>query len=235
MAPHTMADRAYGGHKHPPPTIRAMPAVHPRIAAATRAQLEAWRAALDGGARRVGWKAALSIAEVEELMGAEPAIGHLTSATLLAPGGAYSAAGDRELRAETELAIEVGEDGRVAGLAVGLELVDVARPPDGMEGIVAANVFHRAVGFGPSRPVERADGARARMLVNGELREEAAVEADPARTLPAVARVLDAVGERLRPGELVLAGSACHVPAGPGDAVAAEIDGLGRVEATISR
>jgi 2-oxo-3-hexenedioate decarboxylase len=234
MTPYTMAHRAYGGHKHVPPTIRAMSAVHPRIAAATRAQLEAWRAALAAGGRRVGWKAALAIAEVEELMGAEPAIGHLTTATLLPPGGTYSATGDRELRAETELAIAVGEAGRVAGVAVALELVDVARPPDGMEAIVAGNVFHRAVAFGPVRPGPSAGGAEARMLVNGALCDAAAVAADPARTLAAVGRVLEAVGERLQPGELVLAGSACHVPAGPGDAVAAEIDGLGRVEATIS-
>src|SRR3954469_24787895 len=139
-----------------------MPAVHPRIEAATRAQLDAWRAALRGGARRVGWKVALEIAEVEELIGAEPTIGHLTTATLLEPGGTYPAAGVRELRAETELAVQVGEGDRVAGLAAALELVDVARPPDGMEGIVAANVFHRAVAFGPARPVRAANGARAR-------------------------------------------------------------------------
>jgi 2-keto-4-pentenoate hydratase len=208
-------------------------AVHPRIVAATRTQLEAWRATLDGGARRVGWKIALGIAEVEDLIGTEPAIGHLTTATLLEPGGTYAAGGDRELRAETELAIEVGEGGAIAGLAVALELVDVARPSDGMEPIVAANVFHRAVAFGPTR--SSAATPNARLLVNGELREEAAVRADAARTVAAVARLLDAVGERLQPGERILAGSACHVPAGPGDAVAAEIDRLGRVEATIAR
>jgi 2-oxo-3-hexenedioate decarboxylase len=212
-----------------------MAAVHPRVEAATRAQLEAWRAALDGGARRVGWKIALGIAEVEELIGDEPVIGHLTTATLLRPGATYAAGGDRALRAETELAIEVGEGGEVAGLAVALELVDVARPPDGMAPIVARNVFHRAVAFGPTCPGAGVGGARARLVIDGEVREEATVQADAARTVAAVARLLDAVGERLQPGELILAGSACHVPTGPGDAVAAEIEGLGRVEATVAR
>jgi 2-keto-4-pentenoate hydratase len=177
--------------------------VHPRLAAATRVQLEHWRAALDAGAGRVGWKVALGIAEVEALVGAAPALGHLTTAMRLVPGGEYRGArADRELRAETELAVEVGADGGIAGLAVALEIVDAGRPPDGLEAIVEANVFHRAVAFEP--------------------------------TVAAIARLLAAVGEGPEPGERVLAGSACHVPVAPGDAVVAEIDGLGAVAATIA-
>jgi 2-keto-4-pentenoate hydratase len=210
--------------------------VHPRILAATRSQLDVWRAALRSGAGRVGWKIGLGVEEVEELIGTEPVIGHLTTATLLAPGGTYAAEGARELRAETELAIEVGDRGTIAGLAVALELVDVARPPAGMEGVVAANnVFHRAVGFGPTRADVPLDGARARLLIGGAVRDEGPVRGNPAATVRAVARLLEAAGERLEPGDRILAGSSCHVPAGPGDAVAAEIDGLGRVEARIRR
>src|SRR3954447_24226556 len=128
-----------------------MTAVDPRVAAATRTQLAAWRAALDAGARRVGWKVALGIGEIEALTGSEPALGHLTTATLLEPGGAYRGArADRELRAETELAIEVGAAGGAPGPAFALELADRAPPPDSLEPIVAANVFHRAVAFGPT-------------------------------------------------------------------------------------
>jgi 2-oxo-3-hexenedioate decarboxylase len=213
----------------------AVPDVHPRLVAATRAQLDRWRAARAAGAGRVGWKIALGIAEVEELVGTEPALGHLTTATLLGPGGAYRGArGDRALRAETELAVEVGPDGGVAGLAVALELVDTGRPPDGLEAIVVGNVFHRAVAFGPTVPRARAEGAVARLRVGGEVREAATVSADPLRTVAAIARLLAAAGERLEPGERILAGSACHVPVAPGDAVVAEIDGLGAVAATIA-
>src|SRR3954463_9704586 len=150
--------------------------VHPRLAAATRAQLERWRAALDAGAGRGGWEGAFGIAEVEALFGAGPALGHLTTATLLVPGGEYRGArADRELRAETELAVEVGPDGGVAGLAVALEIVDTGRPPDGMEAIIAANVFHRAVAFGTTRPGALGPGAHARLLVGGAMRESAVV------------------------------------------------------------
>src|SRR3954449_6810006 len=139
----------------------AVPDVHPRLVAATRAQLDRWRAARAAGAGRVGWKVALGIAEVEELVGTEPALGHLTTASLLVPGGAYhGAAADRALRAETELAVEVGRDGDVVGLAVALEIVDTGRPPDGLEAIVAGNVLHPAVASLPGPPGGRAEGSQ---------------------------------------------------------------------------
>jgi 2-keto-4-pentenoate hydratase len=198
-------------------------------------QLDHWRAARAAGAGRVGWKIALGIPEVEELVGAEPGLGYLTTASLLEPGGVYHGArADRALRAETELAVEVGVDGRVAGLAVALELVDTGRPPDGLEPIVAGNVFHRAVAFGPTVRGARAESATARLLVGGEVRDAATVRADPQRTIEAIARLLAAVGERLEPGERILAGSSCHVPVVSGDAVVAEIDGLGAVDARVA-
>jgi 2-oxo-3-hexenedioate decarboxylase len=208
---------------------------HPTIAAGLAAQLAARRAALDAGARRVGWKLAYGIAEVEELAGDEPVVGHLTSATLLAPGGSYhGASADRELRVETELAVEVGESGAIAGLAVALEVVDVGRPPHGAQALVAANVLHRAVAFGPTRAGASAPAGPARLLIGGALREEARVRGDPAAVVAATARLLAAAGERLEAGDLILAGSSCHVPAAPGDAVVAEIAGLGAVAATIA-
>jgi 2-keto-4-pentenoate hydratase len=209
--------------------------VHPRLAAATRVQLDRWRASLERGAGRVGWKIALGIDEVEALVGTEPALGHLTTASLLVPGGAYAGAQpDRPLHAETELAIEVGPDVGIAGLAVALEIADTGRPPGGLEAIVEANVYHRAVAFGPTVPGARAEGAAARLLVGRELRETAAVAADPIGTVHAIERLLAAAGERLEPGERVIAGSACHVAVAPGDAIVAEIDGLVAVTATIA-
>jgi 2-keto-4-pentenoate hydratase len=211
-------------------------ALPPEIAAGLAAQLARRRAALDAGARRVGWKLAYGIAEIEALVGDAPAIGSLTSATLLEPGGVYrTTRSDRELRVETELAVEVGEGRRIAGLAVALEVVDVGRPPDGAEALVAANVLHRAVAFGPTRRGAAVPPGRARLLIGGDVREDAPVRGDPATVVAAAARLLEAVGERLEPGDRVLAGSSCHVPAAPGDEVVAAIDGLGAVQATIAR
>jgi 2-oxo-3-hexenedioate decarboxylase len=208
--------------------------LHPTIAAGLAAQLAARRAALDTGARRVGWKLAYGIEEIAALVAEEPVVGHITTATVIEPGGTYRGAhADRELRVETELAVEVSDGGAIAGLAVALEIVDVGRPPHSAEGLVAANVLHRAVAFGPTRS-EAAPTGPARLLIGGEAREEAPVRGDPAAVVAATGRLLEAVGERLEPGDLILAGSSCHVPAAPGDAVVAEIAGLGAVAATIA-
>jgi len=212
-----------------------MAQLHPTIEAGLAAQLAARRAALDAGARRVGWKLAYGIEEIEALAGAEPVIGHLTSATLLEDGASYRGArADRALRVETELAVEVGEGGAVAGLAVALEVVDVGRPPEGAQALIAANVLHRAVAFAPTRRGARAAPGPARLLVGREVREEAPVRGDPAAVVAATATLLEALGERLEPGDRILAGSSCHVPAAPGDHVLAEIAGLGSVAATIA-
>jgi 2-keto-4-pentenoate hydratase len=172
--------------------------VHPRIVAALDAQLARWRAALDAGARRVGWKIGLDIEAVEAVIGADPVIGYLTSATVIESGDAYSASASRQLRAETELAIAVGDNvpgevdldrarEAIAGCAVALELVDVARPPHELEGIVEANVYHVAVALGPPRPWIRGQRSLARTVVNGRPAAEATLADDYAPAVRAVA------------------------------------------------
>jgi 2-keto-4-pentenoate hydratase len=202
--------------------VRTIVSVDPRIVAALGAQLRARYP----GARRVGWKIALGIAEIEELIGPAPVIGNLTSATQLEDGATYRGGGP--LHADAEVVIEAG----TGGLGVGLELVDLTRPPGGAEAIVAANVLHRAFVLGASRPgAVPGEGA---LIVNGEVRARAPAVVDVDGTLRAVARWLAAVGEELRPGDRVFAGSVVQVPVAPGDRVAAAISGLGRVEVAVA-
>jgi 2-keto-4-pentenoate hydratase len=207
-------------------------------------QLDRRRAALDQGARPVGWKIGGHIPEVDEVTGGRPAIGHLTSASLLDDGGIYRASA-AALYADTEVVIELGRDvgpgcdaagaaAAIAGLGVGLELVDLGRPPSDLEGIVAANVFHRAFALGPSVPVTGMLDAEARSIVNGEVRVTGRARAGYGETVQTVARLLDAVGERLRRGDRILAGSLTQVELAAGDEVTAEIDGLGRVAVAIA-
>ena len=73
--------------------------IHPRLLAALREQLSR----RPPGARRIGWKLGGDIAEVEAVTGGLPAIGHLTSASLLTDGDAYEAGG-ASLHADTEVA-----------------------------------------------------------------------------------------------------------------------------------
>jgi 2-keto-4-pentenoate hydratase len=198
--------------------------LHPDLRSALQAQLAAWRALLDAGARHVGWKIGGAIGEVDAFTGGAPVVGYLTTSTILADGATHRASGGA-LHAETELLIE---DDR---LGVALELVDTTRR-GGMHEIVAANVFHRAAALGETL---HATPGTARLWIDDELRATAPVDTDVDAVRARVHEVLAAVGERLRPGDRVLAGSLIHVPVAPGQHVVAEIEGLGRVAVSLRR
>jgi 2-keto-4-pentenoate hydratase len=217
--------------------------VHPRVVSALDAQLDRWRTALAGGARRIGWKIGLNFPEVERVVGRQPVIGHLTSRTLLSSGASYAVDPGAELRAETEVAISIGRavgpeadrteaKAAISGVAVALELVDVKRPPDDLEGIVIANAAHRAFAVGDACAVDPS-GLEARLALNGQLCESAAAGDDYGETVHAVAQLLGAVGEGLRRGDRILAGSLTHLPVQPGDEIRAEIDTLGGLDLKI--
>jgi 2-keto-4-pentenoate hydratase len=168
-----------------------MSGVHPQVTSALNTQLAGWRAALGRGERRVGWKLGLNFPEVEAVIGREPVIGHLTTGTLLRAGASYTAEGVANLRAETEVALLIGQDvaadadpeearAAITGAAVAIEIVDVSRPPDDLEGIVAQNAFHRACVLGPSRAVD-ASGLEAHLAINGQLRASATAGQDHSR------------------------------------------------------
>jgi 2-keto-4-pentenoate hydratase len=215
--------------------------VDARVVVSTRAQLLAWERALRRGARRVGWKVALDFPEIAAVIGDRPVVGHLTSETVLASGSAFSIATARAPRVETELVIEMGaavEPGMterqiqdaVAGMATGLEIVDVGRPPHDLEGIIAGNVAHRACVIGVTRRDPWQPNATAKTVVNGEIREATRLDGNHVKRLAEMARILAAVGLHLDAGDRVLSGSSTHVEAAAGDHVASEIEGLGSVD-----
>ena len=216
-----------------------------RVPHALRAQLHARRAQLDSGAARIGWKVGLHIAEVEEIMGPEPVFGYLTSATRLEPGATFHARGVRALRAESEVAVELGRDvhptddpgsvrAAVAGLAPALELVDVDPPVEGFEGVVADNVYHRAFALGPTRTGAPGMPLVATCWVNGEVRGSGTTSEDFATKLGVIARQLEAVGEGLRAGDRIITGSLTHVPVRAGDVVEISIAPLGSLTVQIA-
>lgn len=221
--------------------------VDQRVLDGLHEQLESWRAELKGGARRVGWKIGLNVPEIQEQLGlGEPVIGHLTSATQLDSGGTYPGGDAVELKAEPEVAIELGREvagdadaesasEAIAGLAAAIELVDVGRPPADLQSILAANIFHRAFVIGSSLPALPAEGVEAKLTVNGEPREQAPAPDDFSEVVMLVARLLDAVGERLREGDWIIGGSLTpQVDVGPGDHVVVDLGRLGSVEAQIT-
>jgi 2-keto-4-pentenoate hydratase len=201
-----------------------------QVVAALRSQLEERRRLLRAGAERVGWKIALGIGEVEPRIGEQPVIGYLTSATQLTSGARHSARGAGQLCVDAELAVEVGRDGAIVGFAAALELVDLQQGRGSVESVLRANVLHRAFVLGPSH-AERA-GAAA-VYVDGGLRAHGSVDFDVEERVAAVGYWLSAVGERLEPGDRIITGSIVQVPVAPGNEVAVDLSGLGRLEVSI--
>jgi 2-oxo-hept-3-ene-1,7-dioate hydratase len=144
--------------------------------------------------------------------------------------------------AEPEVAIHIGaelerdcdpataEDAIIA-LGPAIEVADVDSSLTDLREIVATNVFHRAVLFGePVAGVQVADIV-ARIALNGRALDEvkpAEASLDPAGAVCLVARTIGTGGERLRPGDAIIAGTLVPPPVvSPGDELALELGPLG--------
>ena len=204
------------------------------ITTGTRALLVRRREILAQGPEPLGWKVGFNLPAPQEKLGIDgPLAGFLNSDSLLESGGTWSLGDEGEVVVESEVAVELGPDGRsIAALMPALELTD---PPDlelGIDAILAGNIFHRAVVFGP-RVETDAPGA-ARILVNGEENASIAAEDAGARLeelVEAVAQRLDPAGEELRPGDVIITGVLAPPHAAePGDTVRLELEAAGGVE-----
>jgi 2-keto-4-pentenoate hydratase len=199
----------------------------------TAALLTRRREILAQGAQPIGWKIGSNVPATQERLGIDaPLAGFLTSDSLVEDSW-----DDYPVIVESEVAVEVGPDGRsIAALLPALEIAD---PPDldlPIEQILAGNIFHRAVAFGPR--VEASEPGAARILVNGE--EQHTVPADQTgerlqAMVEAVAGRLADTGEELRAGDRIITGIiAPPHEASPGDTVRLELESVGSVEVHFS-
>jgi 2-keto-4-pentenoate hydratase len=199
----------------------------------TEAMLTRRREILAQGAEPIGWKVGFNVPEIRQKIGLDaPLAGFITTDNLVEESW-----DEYPVLVESEVAVEIGPDGRsIAALLPALELVD---PPDlelEVEQMLAGNLFHRAVAFGPR--VETTDPGAGRILVNGEEQHSLSAEHTAANLeamIEAVASRLEAAGEGLSPGERIITG--VLVPpyeAEPGDTVRLELDALGSVELRFS-
>jgi 2-keto-4-pentenoate hydratase len=222
-----------------------MPAreVDRRVRAGLERQLVAWRTLVESGAQRVGWKVGLNAPPVMEALGlAHPVIGFLTRATVIESGGGHSLAGAAKPLVEPEVAIELRRDvgpgaevdealAAIESLGPALEVVDMPSPPEDVETVVAENIFHRCVVFGPTRQDAAVSGAEVSLRVGGEERERGEVTTDLAETIRVVADLLGAAGERLAAGDRIIAGSlTAPVELAVGDRVDLDLGQLGQAE-----
>jgi 2-keto-4-pentenoate hydratase len=200
----------------------------------TAALLVRRREILAQGAEPLGWKVGFNLPEFQKKLGIDaPLAGFLTSNGLLEAGAEWSLGNEGEVVVESEVAVELGDDARsIVALLPALELAD---PPDlgqDVDTILAGNIFHRAVAFGP-RVETDAPGA-GRILVNGEEQHSFGAEhtsANLSAMVEAVAARLAEADEKLRAGDRIITGVLAppHKPQ-PGDAVRLELEALGGVE-----
>lgn len=154
-------------------------------------------------------------------------------------GGEWSRDGE-DLRAETEFAVELQSElaagaGRsavsasIAGLCVALEIVDLAYPPGDLDAVMRGNVFHRAVAFGPTCPLQRDQLGAATLHLDDTVHQARERMPDPLWVVRTVADTLGEFGEILLAGDRILSGSFVHEPLGNARSASAAIEKLGSV------
>jgi 2-keto-4-pentenoate hydratase len=197
-----------------------------RIARGMRAQLALRRRHIASGAAPIGWKVGFGApAALAKFAIPGPLVGFMLNRNVVASGATVSLAGWVKPAAEPEIAVEMGADlpgggsRAAAAAAIGaigpaIELADVDVPPEDVETILAGNIFHRHVVFGPrdrARAGGSTDGLRACVLRNGATHADTTeLEANTGRLVDIVRHVADllaACGERLAAGDVIIAGS----------------------------
>ena len=213
----------------------------PRIERGTHAMLELRAATLAEGARPLGWKVGFGAPAALELLKTDrPLVGFLTDRGLIEDGATVPVGDWKNPMLEPEIAAYIGDDGAIAGLSAAIELADVDVPPADPEAIVAGNIYHRHVMLGPVDS-SRTDGAGigARLVRGGEVAAEtddpAALTGDIVDVVRLTGELLAACDERLRPGDVVITGSAvAPLSVGPGDTVTAELGPLGSLTVALA-
>jgi 2-keto-4-pentenoate hydratase len=194
-----------------------MIALDERVAAGMRLQLAARAERLRAGDRPLGWKVGFGSAAAMARLGIDRAlVGFLLRGNLLPDGAEVPLDGWAAPALEPEIAVHLARDvppgasrddvrQAVAGLSAAIELADVDPPPADVRAILAGDIFHRHVLLGPVRDgVTATDGVRARVLLDGS---PVALTGEAVEVVRRTAEVLEACGEQLRGGEVVITGS----------------------------
>ncbi|MGF7151489.1 2-keto-4-pentenoate hydratase [Sphingomonas zeicaulis] len=224
------------------------------VAQAYRVQLAQIEDRIADGRRIVGRKIGLTSPAVQRQLGVgEPDFGHLTNEMVHGDNAELAHADLRQPRVEAEVALILGSDldmpnptiadviAATAYVMPALEVV-ASRIADWKIGIldtVADNASAGAVVLGgPARRLDGLDltGCAMAMRINDAIVSEgrgADCLGNPLNAAAWLAARSQALGRPLRAGELILTGALGPMrPVAPGDAVRAEIAGLGTVSVT---
>jgi len=223
---------------------------NPAVREGMRRMLE-HRAELVGrGERMIGWKLAFGApAWLEKFDIPGPLVGFLPQSRNHPPGAAVPVRGWVLPVAEPEIAMYLSHDvddparaeKAVFGLGPAIELADVDSPPDDIGDVLAGNIFHRAVILGepdPTRGDGDVTGMRARIVKNGsQLVDTDDLESLTGKLVPILrhaAALLDAAGEQLRSGDVVIMGSVVPpIQVRSGEAITFELSPLAPISVTV--
>jgi 2-keto-4-pentenoate hydratase len=204
------------------------------VARGMRTLLARRAADLSAGAAPVGWKIGFNTPAVQEHFGLrQPVVGYLVDTGVSVDGATVDIRGWTAPAVEVEVAIRVGGDGGVGGLAPALELVDLDISFDDIEPVLAGNVCHRGVVFGAEVPDVDPWAMVAVASKNGGVVADGRIVEDPAATVAFVRSFLAGHGAALRPGDRIIAGSVVPpVAVAPGDALQVAFGPLGQLSVT---
>jgi 2-oxopent-4-enoate/cis-2-oxohex-4-enoate hydratase len=217
-----------------------------RVRHGMAAQLALRDRRLNEGETPVGWKVGLNPPAAQERAGIDgPVAGFLASGTVAENGAVHRLEGGVHTAVEPELFVALGADvpagaspenalAAVAAAGPALEIVAPDRDVAEIEAVLAGDIFHRAVVFGPQGPLPSGP-LPFRVLVDGEPQDEGEARkaiGDLGGLLAHVAAFLGVHGAALRAGERVICGTLVPaLPARAGGRVELELDALGSVEA----
>ena len=186
---------------------------------------------LDAGAAPVGWKIGFNTPAIQAHFGLTDAVvGYLLDTGVRPDGATVSLAGWGAPAVEVEVAIRVGADAEVAGLAPALELVDLDISFEDIEPVLATNICHRGVIFGDEVPDVDPWAMLATVSKADDVVAEGRLVEDPATTVDFVRSYLASHGADLREGDRIIAGSVvAPVAVVPGDELRVSFGPLGQL------
>ena len=198
----------------------------PRVVNGMKQQLRWRRELLAQGKKALGWKLAFGgPAAMERLKINAPLVGFLMADAVVSSGSKISLAGWTKPAAEPEVTVYIGKDlgpdadrqtvqAAIAGLGAAIEVADVDHPSEDVEGTLARDIYQRHLILGECDAAYAGgvlSGLRARVERNGAVMADTsdleALTGELITIVGHVAELLSFFGEKLRAGEIIIAGS----------------------------
>jgi 2-keto-4-pentenoate hydratase len=203
----------------------------PRVKRGMQAQLARRAERIGAGEKPFGWKLGLGAPPaMEKLQTVAPQVAYLMQGALLSSGAEVNVTDWTQPAAEPEIAVQIGSDlppgsdaatarATIAALMPAIELVDLDRAPtaENLDTVLAGNMYQRHVVLGEGR---RSGGETADLSAHVFRRGKLATEASDPEALTGkvpnllvhLANTLNACGEGLKAGDIVICGSTVPMP-----------------------